>query len=313
MTLVARSLSWVHYELKHSDSLTRTAPARGWNVERGLVTTFRIVGPGRAGQSLMAALDAVGGYHCTGALGRAHPVADAALGVDLLIIATPDDEIERVAATVRPVDSTVVIHLSGSLGLDVLADHRRRGSLHPLVPLPNAAVGSRRLRSGITFAVAGDPLTGQLAAALGGRPLEVEDANRTAYHAAASIAANHLVALIGQVERVAESVGLPLDAFSGLMRAATDDALALGPRQALTGPAARGDWETVERHRGALSGMAGHRTELAAYDAMVGLARRLSLETAPADLSSDGSVGGEPDNAVDGPTIPLSDPVVQVA
>ena len=87
--------------------------------------------------------------------------------------------------------------------------------------------------------------------------MTVEDADRTAYHAAAAIAANHMVALIGQVERVAATAGLPLDAFAGLMRAATDDALDLGPRRALTGPAARGDWDTVERHRGALAGMAG--------------------------------------------------------
>jgi predicted short-subunit dehydrogenase-like oxidoreductase (DUF2520 family) len=142
-------------------------------------------------------------------------------------------------------------------------------------------VGAGRLLSGITFAVAGDPLARRLADALGGRALEVDDDRRTTYHAAASIAANHLVALIGQVERVAASAGLPLDAFAGLLRAATDDALALGPSAALTGPAARGDWETVEGHRRTLSAMAGHRTELAAYDALVGLARRLSLDTEP--------------------------------
>jgi predicted short-subunit dehydrogenase-like oxidoreductase (DUF2520 family) len=121
-----------------------------------------------------------------------------------------------------------------------------------------------------------------VAEALGGRIVEVEDRSRTAYHAAASIAANHLVALIGQVERVAATIGLPLEAFAGLLHAATDDALALGPRRALTGPAARGDWDTVDRHRAALAGMVGHRNELAAYDAMVGLARRLSLDPAAA-------------------------------
>jgi predicted short-subunit dehydrogenase-like oxidoreductase (DUF2520 family) len=85
---------------------------------------------------------------------------------------------------------------------------------------------------------------------------------------------------MGQVERVAATAGLPLDAFAGLMRAASEDAFALGPGAALTGPAARGDWETVERHRSTIAGMPGHRSELAAYDAMVGLARRLSLDTA---------------------------------
>ncbi len=237
----------------------------------------------------MTALGAVGGFECVGALGRHDALAHSASGVDLLVIATPDDQVARVASQVAPEEGTVVLHLSGSLGLDVLSPHPRRGSLHPLVPLPTAEVGARRLVSGIAFAVAGDPMADRVAEALGGRTFVVDDERRTTYHAAAAIAANHLVALIGQVERVAASAGLPLDAFAGLMRAATEDALALGPRQALTGPAARGDWETVERHRSALSQMAGHRTELAAYDASVGLARRLSLDTAFVDGSA-----GEP-------------------
>ena len=240
----------------------------------------------------MAALDAVGGYRCKGALGRDRPLTGAARGVDLLVIATPDDAVAEVASKVEPVDSTAVIHLSGSLGLGVLGTHRRRGSLHPLVPLPDETIGSRRLTSGITFAVAGDPIARRLADSLGGRALEVDEDDRTAYHAAATIAANHLVALVGQVERVAATAGLPLDAFAGLMRAALDDAVALGPRCALTGPAVRGDWGTVERHRAELTGMAGHRTELAAYDAMVGLARRLSIDAAEGRTQSSAVAAG---------------------
>ena len=247
--------------------------------------TFRTIGPGRAGRSLTAALVAAGGYQSMGALGRGQPLATAALDVDLLVIATPDSEVGRVAALVDPSPDCVTVHLSGSLGLGVLEGHPRRGSLHPLVPLPTPAVGAERLRSGITFAVAGDPLLNRLVQDLGGRAVHVDDASRPAYHAAASIAANHLVALVGQVERVAATAGLPLDAFAGLLRAAADDALTLGPRRALTGPAARGDWETVEGHRTVLSSMAGHRTELAAYDALVGLARRLSLDATGAPVS----------------------------
>jgi predicted short-subunit dehydrogenase-like oxidoreductase (DUF2520 family) len=257
------------------------------------VTTFRIVGPGRAGRSLLGALDGVDGFESRGALGRSDSTHDAARGVDLLVIATPDDAVARVAAMVTPVAATAVVHLSGSLGLDVLGDHPRRGSLHPLVPLPNPTIGAERLTSGITFAVAGDAITARVARALGGRTVEVADGDRAAYHAAASIAANHLVALIGQVERVAATIGLPLEAFAGLLHAATDDALALGPRRALTGPAARGDWDTVERHRSALAGMAGHRNELAAYDALVGLARRLSLDPAAA-APAEGDAGTGP-------------------
>ena len=247
------------------------------------MTTFRVIGPGRAGRSLLAALAATGEYEPAGTLGRGERLDDAARGVDLLIVATPDDAAAEVASAVEVVPSTAVVHLSGSLGLDVLAPHPRRGSLHPLVPLPNETVGAERLRSGVTFAVAGDPITRTLAASLGGRAVEVDDTRRGAYHAAAVVAANHLVALLGQVERLAEQAGLPLEAFAGLVRAAADDALALGPGRALTGPAARGDWNTLERHRTVIAEMPDRRAELAAYDAMVGLARRLALGTRVTD------------------------------
>jgi predicted short-subunit dehydrogenase-like oxidoreductase (DUF2520 family) len=243
----------------------------------------------------MAALDAVGGYTVLDAYGRRDGLAGAALGTDVLVIATPDAEVAPVAAAVIPVEGTVVLHLSGSLGLDVLAPHVRRASLHPLVPLPTAEVGATRLRSGVTFAVAGDPVARKLALALGGQPVVVADEVRSNYHAAATIAANHLVALLGQVERVAATAGLPLTAFAGLVHAAADDALALGPHQALTGPAVRGDWTTIDRHRSVLGAMPGARNELAAYDAMVVLARRLSMETPELDLQM--AFGFEADDA----------------
>ncbi len=252
------------------------------------MVTFGVIGPGRAGRSLVAALGAVDGFEPHGVLGRHDPLERAAVGVDLLVIATPDDVVAEVARSVEPVDTTVVVHLSGSLGLGALVPHRRRGSVHPLVPLPTVDIGSERLRSGVPFAVAGDPMARHVVEALGGTPFEVADGDRTLYHAAAAIAANHLVALVGQVERLAGEVGLPLGAYARLMAAALDDAVALGPRRALTGPAARGDWDTVERHRGELAALAAPRTELAAYDAMVGLARRLSMEPAPGTGEVDG-------------------------
>ncbi len=249
------------------------------------MTIIRIIGPGRAGRSLAAALGACGGFDVVGPEGRERPPARAAAGVDILVIATPDGAIADVARSVEPRSGTAVLHLSGSLGLDVLAPHERRGSLHPLVPLPTPAIGAARLRSGATFAVAGDPAAAELARALGGRVVEVDEDRRTAYHAAASIAANHLVALLGQVERVAAAAHLPLDAFSGLVRAAVDDAFALGPGAALTGPAARGEWGTIARHRDVLGDLdraarsAGDApaSEVAAYDALVALARRLAV------------------------------------
>jgi predicted short-subunit dehydrogenase-like oxidoreductase (DUF2520 family) len=238
------------------------------------LTSFRLIGPGRAGRSLATALSDAG-WGLAGVLGRHDDLRSAACGVDALVIATPDSAVAAVSAAVDPSPTTVVLHLAGSLGLDVLDPHPRRASVHPLVTLPEPGVGAARLAAGGFFAVAGDPLALDLVAALGGQPLAVSDDDRATYHAAACMAANHVVALLGQVERVASSAGVPLAAFIELARGAVDDVAAVGPARALTGPVARGDRATVERHRAVLD-----PAERPAYDALVELSQRLVDEHA---------------------------------
>ncbi len=227
--------------------------------------SLRVIGPGRAGRSLAAGL-AASGWRVDGVLGRADDVRPAARGVDLLVIATPDGAVAGVAGQVEPDGGCVVAHLSGSLALDVLAPHPRRASLHPLRAVPTPDTSLR----GAWFAVAGDPLASRAVADLGGRAVSVADPDRARYHAAAVIASNHLVALLGQVERVAAGAGVPLGAFFELVRGTVDNVERLGPAAALTGPVARGDWATVEAHLDALA-----PEERGAYGAMVTLAERL--------------------------------------
>jgi predicted short-subunit dehydrogenase-like oxidoreductase (DUF2520 family) len=176
-----------------------------------------------------------------------------------------------VAQRVEPVPATVVAHMAGSLGLDVLALHERRASMHPLVALPNADLGSERLSGGAWFAVAGDSFVLSVVAALGGRAIEVDDERRAAYHAAAVVASNHLVALLAQVERVAATADVPLDAYIDLIRGTVDNVAALGPAAALTGPAARGDEATIARHLEALA-----PDERALYESLAEACRRLA-------------------------------------
>lgn len=211
----------------------------------------RIVGEGRAGGSLATALR------------RAHwPVevwhhdtdlAGAAQAVDLLVLATPDAAIEAVAAAVDPDERTVVAHLSGSLGLTPLAGHPRRGVLHPLVALPDPERGADRL-VGAWFGLAedGDPLVEHVVDELHGRAVRIPEDGWVRYHATAVVAANHLVALMGQVERLAAGVGAPLAAYLDLARGSLDDVAAIGPAAALTGPVRRGDTATVARHLAAI-------------------------------------------------------------
>ncbi len=230
----------------------------------------RVIGPGRAGGSLLRALDATARWHVAPPLGRDEPLRDAARDVDLLVIATPDRSIAEVANKVEPVASTVVAHLSGACGLDALSPHLRRGALHPLMTLPDPERGARLLR-GAWFAVAGDPLVREVVDALGGRSFTIADEQRAVYHAAACVASNHVVALLAQVERLAAVAGVPYAAFFDIVRASVDNCAEIGPRRALTGPAARGDDATIERHLAALD-----ERERPAYEAMVAEIRRFA-------------------------------------
>jgi predicted short-subunit dehydrogenase-like oxidoreductase (DUF2520 family) len=186
--------------------------------------------------------------------------------VELVVLAVPDDVIAEVAASIEPRDDVVVAHLAGSLGLDVLAPHPRRASMHPLRSIPTTSTDL----TGAWWAVAGDPVVRSVVTALDGRVVEVDDSSRVAYHAAAVMASNHLVALLGAVERVAASAGVPLDAFFDLVRGTVDNVALLGPAAALTGPVARGDWATVEAHLAALP-----ESERATYEALTAAATRL--------------------------------------
>ncbi len=258
--------------------------------------SFRLVGDGRAGGSMAGALCARG-WVDAGRLGRGDALAGVAEGVDVVIIATPDRAVVEAAASIEPNEATLVVHLAGSLGTDALLPHPRRGAIHPLVSLPSPEVGARRLLDHAWFAVAGGDLTARdavaaIVARLGGRSFRVADADRAAYHAAACIASNHLVALLGQVERVAAPLGVPFEAYVDLARASLEGAAELGPAAALTGPVARGDWATVAGHLAALA-----PEERPAYAVLAAAAWRLvgtSGGGSPPAWLADGGTAGSP-------------------
>jgi predicted short-subunit dehydrogenase-like oxidoreductase (DUF2520 family) len=259
------------------------------------------VGPGRAGTTLATALVARG-FRCVAVAGRA-PDAPSTLAVaarlhapprptseaggraaadgeaaELVLVATPDAEIAGSAGALAPslAPGALVLHLSGACTLAELDKLRtarpdvRVGSLHPLQSFPSPEVGITRL-AGSWCAVDGPDDVERLALTLGLRPFRVPDADRVTYHAAATIASNHLVALLGQATRVADAAGVPAEALLPLVRATLDNVDALGAAAALTGPIARGDADTVARHLDALP-----VDERPAYRALAAEALRLT-------------------------------------
>jgi predicted short-subunit dehydrogenase-like oxidoreductase (DUF2520 family) len=228
-----------------------------------------IVGRGRAGNALAAALRAAG-LAVTGPLGR----GAAAPGADAVLLCVPDAEISSAAAAVEI--GPPVGHCSGATRLDVLAPHAAF-SLHPLMTFAGA-VETPRLE-GAGAAIAGStPQTLALARALAGtlglHPIEVAAEDRVAYHAAASIASNFLITLEAAAERLAATAGLERQLLLPLVRATIENWGQLGPERALTGPVARADEQTIERQRSAVAERTPELVDL--FDSLVLATRALA-------------------------------------
>jgi predicted short-subunit dehydrogenase-like oxidoreductase (DUF2520 family) len=96
------------------------------------------------------------------------------------------------------------------------------------------------------------PLLAELAQSIGAQPVTLPPGTKTAYHAAASMAAGGAVALLDAVARVAEASGFDeqtaLSIYLPLTRQALANAESLGISAALTGPVLRGDAGTLANH-----------------------------------------------------------------
>ena len=162
---------------------------------------------------------------------------------ELVLLCVPDRAIPEVAGGIAP--GPWVAHVSGATPLAALDPHARRFGMHPLQSFSRAR-GPEQL-DGAWAAVSAESdearTTGfWLAQTLGLRPFALADDARAAYHAGAAVASNYLVTLREAAGSLLASAGAPPEALEPLMRGVIDNGFEL------TGPIARGDWGTVERH-----------------------------------------------------------------
>ena len=167
----------------------------------------------------------------------------------LILLAVPDRAVKQVASALHADPEQLVAHLAGALDLEVLAPARRRGSIHPL----RAFTGGEDFRgaaAGIAASSAGGRAQlADLARRLGMTPLPVRG-RRALYHAAAVLAAGAQVALFTEaVDVFRQATGATVASARAALLP-----LALGALQqgGITGPAVRGDQQTIAAHRKAL-------------------------------------------------------------
>jgi predicted short-subunit dehydrogenase-like oxidoreductase (DUF2520 family) len=200
----------------------------------------------------------------------------------LVLLTVPDDVlpglVEGLVQTEVPLHGRILVHTSGRYGAAVLAPATRQGALplalHPVMTFTGRSEDLDRL-AGVCFGVTAPaellPMAQALVIEMGGEPVIIAEEHRGLYHAALATAANHLITLITEASDLLTTAGVPNPQrmLGPLISAAADNALTLG-MNGLTGPVARGDAGTVQRHLDAMRGAASPAA-VAAYIAMARL------------------------------------------
>jgi predicted short-subunit dehydrogenase-like oxidoreductase (DUF2520 family) len=196
------------------------------------------------------------------------------------MLAVSDDAIAGVAAALAQSASmagAVVFHCSGAKASGELDALRRAGavvaSVHPVRSFADPAAVAAAF-DGTFCGVEGDAaaLAVLLPAfeAIGARPVHIDPAAKTVYHAAAVFASNYLVTVMDAALRAYQAAGIPADVARELARPLATETLSnvlrLGPEAALSGPIARGDAATVARQHAAVTAWDGPTGDL--YDAL---------------------------------------------
>jgi predicted short-subunit dehydrogenase-like oxidoreductase (DUF2520 family) len=277
-------------------------------------TRLALVGAGRVGTGV-AALLRFAGHQVVGVHSRSPESATRAAErleapvveriddlplSDVVLIGAPESAIEEVASALalRAVPGMVVVHLAGAYGLSplrpVIHSGARGAALHPVQAMPSVERALQRLRGSAWGVTCPEDLRGWAHALikddLGGHPIDVAEDDRPLWHAASVTTSNGIAGLMSAGERILASIGIehpetilgPLAA--GTVANARDGG---GGSATLTGPAVRGERDTIERHLDALRSHAPHLVHV------YSLAARLVLDGAEAGERIDQNAADE--------------------
>jgi predicted short-subunit dehydrogenase-like oxidoreductase (DUF2520 family) len=288
-----------------------------------------VIGPGRVGTLLTVALARAGWRPVAIAGGtaaardhvaslvagcRPHATPAGAIeGVDLVVVATPDDVVGEVVTDLARADALregqQLVHVAGSQGLAPLRRAALAGAsvaaCHPAMTVPTGAEDPDLL-VGTAWAVTAAPAdlrwARDLVVDLGGDPHEVRDDVRGLYHAGLAVGSNAVGAAVVVARQLllAARVDDPAAFLGPLVERSVANAVRSGA-SALTGPVVRGDTGTIANHLAALESDVPDLAD--AYRALTRvLLDRVRAQLSPAaaaelDALLDPPKGGSPWNA----------------
>lgn len=182
-------------------------------------------------------------------------VSDIAADVDFCFLAVRDDEIQQVASKIPA--GPIVVHTSGTSPLSVLGNHNKRGVMWPLQTLTKGVpVDFSQVRvyiEGSTIEV--EESLRKIASLVSEKVRKATSEQRAKMHLAATVACNFTNYVLGMAYEIAHAENLEFNELQGLVEATVNKAFnGVDPQLNQTGPAARNDVETMQRHLSRLDG-----------------------------------------------------------
>lgn len=175
------------------------------------------------------------------------------LDSDVFVIAVSDDAIASVSEYLKD-KKGLVVHTSGSVSMDALSRCGRYGVMYPLQTFSQDREVDMR---SVPFCLEAHDeadlnFLKELAGRISGKVYEVDSDQRKALHLAAVFVNNFTNHMYHIGKEICDAKGLPFEILQPLIRETVNKIDQLSPFDAQTGPARRGDSETIKKHLGQL-------------------------------------------------------------
>lgn len=204
-----------------------------------------IIGKGKVGTALKKAFRIAG-----------HDVVDVQQTPEILFLCVPDDVIADVS---KAYHGLPMVHTSGTNPSSILAGNGPKASMHPIQAIRIGADAD--VFHGCGMSLEGDDslltILEILATDIGAVPIRVTLEQKRAIHLAAVMVSNFTVALHMGADDILNDAGIERsssDLFGRLMEQTLRNIRDVGARDARTGPASRGDDDTIAKHMSMLNG-----------------------------------------------------------
>lgn len=169
---------------------------------------------------------------------------------DMVLIAVSDQAIQQVSSQISLTDA-VVAHTSGASSVDLLSNHKHRGVFYPLqtfskqqqlnwseIPILWEGNNTQVNEKLETLSKLLSPLATQ-----------IDEKQRLSMHLASVVVNNFTNHLYAEAYSFCKSKHVNFDLLVPLIEETTRKIKQLNPKKSQTGPASRGDMQTIQRHK----------------------------------------------------------------